>query len=135
MEWKYIEPLKKSNAVESFLNNHGVVLSKEIVAFIVKHNAGRPSVNRFDTDKSKECVFDGVFSYNEEDSENIYGIYEGELKESLKKDNLYPVGMEPGGDLICVDLKDKAKIKLFRMESGEIEFVAENLGEMLDQLY
>ncbi len=135
MEWKYIEPLEKVNAVENFLKNQGVAMPKEIVKFIVKHNAGRPAVNRFDTKKRKECVFDGVFSYNEKDPENIYGIYKGELKESLKKAGLFPFGMEPGGDLICVDIKNKGRICIFGLESGEVEFIAGNINDMMNKLY
>ena len=103
--------------------------------FIVKHNAGRPVVNRFDTDKRKECVFDGLFSYNKKDAENIYGIYEGELKKLLKKAGLFPIGMEPGGDLICVDIKKDGEICMFGMENGEVEFIAESISEMMNKLY
>ena len=135
MEWKYIEPLEKANSVEIFMKDHELALPKEVVSFIVKHNAGRPVVNRFDTDKRKECVFDGLFSYNEKDAENIYGIYKGELKKLLKKAGLFPIGMEPGGDLICVDIKKDGEICMFGMENGEVEFIAESISEMMNKLY
>ncbi len=135
MEWKYVEPLKKPKAVKEFLKKQGLELPQTLVEFIVQHNAGRPKKNCFDTNKSRECVFDGVFSYNEDDTENIYGIYAGELKDRLKKSKLFPIGLEPSGDLICVDLGDKNQLKLYRMESGEVEFIAETIEVLTNKLY
>lgn len=135
MEWKYVEPLKNPQAVKVFLKKQGLDLPQDVVSFIVQYNAGRPKINRFDTNKSKECVFDGIFSYNEDDIENIYSVYVGELKETLKKAKLFPIGLEPGGDLICVDLGDRNRLKLYRLESGDAELVAESVEALINKLY
>lgn len=135
MKWKYVEPLKDANAVQKFLAKEKIQMPDELISFIAQHNGGRPEINRFDTNKRKECVFDGVFSYNEEDPENIYGIYVGELRETLKQQGVFPIGMNPSGDLICVELNNKGRIILVRMESGEHELIGENINEVLNKLY
>lgn len=135
MEWKYVEPLKNPQTVKDFLEKQCVALPDEVVSFIVQHNAGRPKVNRFDTDKSKECIFDGVFSYNVEDPENIYNVYTGNLQKTMQEKSLFPLGLNPSGDLICIDIGDNNRIKLYRMENDEIELIVNNIAELENKLY
>ena len=65
----------------------------------------------------------------------IYGIYVGELRDTLKQQGVFPIGMNPSGDLICVEVNDKRRIVLLRMESGEHELIGDNINEMLNKLY
>ncbi|WP_029542226.1 SMI1/KNR4 family protein [Selenomonas sp. AB3002] len=135
MKWKYVEPLINPNAVVTFLEKEHITIPRDVIDFIVCHNGGRPEKSLFDTDKGREYVFDGLFSYNADDSECIFKIYEGELRDNLKKDGLFPIGMDPAGDMICVNYGDNNKFVLYRMETGKIEYIAENVGDLEKELY
>ena len=135
MKWKYVEALKNKNAIIDFLNEQEISLPDDIITFISEHNAGSPENNRFDTNVHKECVFNEVPSYNEDDPGNIYGIYAGELRDVLRKHGLFPIAIDPGGDLICVDMTDQNKIVLLRTENDRREFISENIDGLLNKLY
>ena len=135
MEWKYNEPLENPKAIKEFLNKEGLKIPCDVISFIARHNGGRPKKNLFDTDKSKECIFDGVFSYNYNDPECIYNLYEGELKEILNGLKLFPIGMNPSGDLICLKYEDDNSICLFRQESRNVEYIADSISDFEKSFY
>lgn len=102
MKWKYVKPLKNQLAVRNFLKENHIHLPEELVKTISENNGGRPSKFLFDTDRRKEYVFQSLFSYNKEDTNSIYNIY----FDIFENSDLYPIGMEAAGNIICYHLKE-----------------------------
>ena len=131
-QWKYITPVQDPSIISSFTSKNNIHLPDSALKFIISHNGGRPVKNRFDTNRVKGNQFDGLFSYNRNDSDNIFNIYTGEFKRELQKRNLYPLGMTPNGDTICIKFN---KIVLFRNETHTIEFISINFNGFINNLY
>ena len=133
MEWRYIKPLKDKDAVEKFLNKEHVELSESLKSFIEIHNNGRPEKSSFKTEKT-ERVFKKLFSYNEEDKENIFSIYKGWLREVLSGANLFPLGIDPAGNIIGVTT-NSGNIVFFNLDMETTEYIAEDWESFLAKLY
>jgi len=131
-QWKYITPVQDPNIISSFSGKNKVHLPDGVVKFILTHNAGRPIKNRFDTNRVKGNQFDGLFSYNRGDTDNIFNIYTGKFKRELQQRNLYPLGMTPNGDVICIKLNS---IVLFRNETHTIETISDSFNGFINKLY
>lgn len=129
--WKYVKPLKNEKSIELFLINNSIELPQEIIDCIQENNGGRPSPNAFDTDKTNERVFKALLSYNIEDKENIYNVYNNEFK----KKEMFPIASDESGNFICVDLKSNYEIVLLDHETGKIEFMGDKFFEVLKHLY
>ena len=72
-------------------------------------------------------IFKDLISYNREDEENIYQF------EELFRMNLIPFGLDPSGNVLC--LNDDKKVILYLHETQEKEFVTDNFSEFLNKLY
>ena len=66
---------------------------------------------------------------------SIYNLYEGELKEILNGLKLFPIGMNPSGDLICLKYEDDNSICLFRQESRNVEYIADSISDFEKSFY
>lgn len=116
VKWKYVKPLKNKSVVQDFLIAHKIKLPDLLVKCIIENNGGRPSEYLFDTCKRKGYVFQSLFSYNEADKNNIYKIYSNLFADS----DMYPLGLESAGNVICYDQKDK-KYVLWNHEKNVYE--------------
>lgn len=101
--WKYVKPLKAKDDVKSFLKENSIDLPGCLVSLIENNNGGRPSAKDFITSDGVEHVFKSLLSYNADDSEPIYSIYD----EVFSKTSLYPIGTDPAGNFICFDRKER----------------------------
>ena len=135
MDWKYVKELKDKDLVLSFLKSKGVKLPAEVIELIEMHNGGRPLRKCFDTNKHKECVFKSLLSYNPDDLETIYKVYKKGCDTNFIEMKLYPIALDPFGNFICVDLKDGERIVLLRMETLDVETVADNITLFVNSLY
>jgi hypothetical protein len=131
MEWKYVKTLRNENAVKEFLLKQNINLSEDAILCLETNNGGRPLLNRFDTNKNKECVFKALLSYNQDDKENIYHSY----SEELKNQSLFPLATDPAGNFICADLANGEQLVLWKTESGTREEVATSLTNLISSLY
>lgn len=116
VEWKYVKPLKKADALESFCERQGVVLPDGLRAFLELNNGGRPSKPFFDTDKRSGYVFNSLYSFNEGDSNSVFDAYASAYVGS----KLFPIGIEASGNSICTDLQTGALVPL-NHETGKLE--------------
>jgi hypothetical protein len=129
INWKYVKPLSKTEAIEEFEKRYNVLLPVDLKQCIKAYNGGRPDKDTFDTDKSKECVFKTLLSFNEHDMENIYTYFPIIYAEQR---SLIPFASDPGGNFLCV--KDN-KIVLYLHETGGMENVASSFTDFLNKLY
>lgn len=126
-DWKYVKKLENQNLVKDFLKENDISLPNEIIAFIEKNNNGRPLKPFFNTQTQKEQVFKSLLSYNKNDLDNIYDIYDNEI-------NLLPFATDSAGNIIFIDLIDFS-IKFTFLETDKVEVLAKSLQEFLDDLY
>jgi hypothetical protein len=127
--WKYVKPLLISSAVEDFEKKNSVSFPTDLKACIKTNNGGRPSLNAFNTDKTKDRVFKTLLSFNEADTENIHKYFPIIHSES---NSLVPFASDPGGNYLC--LHDN-RIVLFLHETGELEAVADSFSNLLAKLH
>ena len=128
--WKYVKPLSNVNAVEDFEKQNHVQFPLNLKQCLKDNNGGRPSLNVFDTDKSKERVFKALLSFNEADAENIYKFFP--IIYSQSHGRLLPFASDPSGNYLCLQ---GTKIVLFLHEDETEEGVADSFSELLEKLY
>jgi hypothetical protein len=129
--WKYVKPLEDQNSIKLFWAKNNIELPCDVLEFLKENNGGRPSLNTFDTDQSKERVFKALLSYNFEDKETIYKAYSKEFKNK----ELFPIASDAAGNFICINLKSNNEIVLVEHESGRIEHIGNTFSDMLSRLY
>lgn len=127
INWKYVIPLENKEEIQEIEKKYSVLLPNDLKECIENNNAGYPNKKIFDTEVSKEKIFKDLISYNREDEENIYQF------EELFRINLIPFGLDPSGNILCLD--DDKKVILYLHETQEKEFVANNFSEFLNKLY
>lgn len=114
--WKYVKKLQDKNSVEAFLQEHDIDLSDKLIKQLKENNGGRPSPNAIILKNGQEKVFQSLISYNEDDFVNIYDIY------PLFEDSLlYPIGIDPAGNFICVEKNKGEKFIWLNHETGKQE--------------
>lgn len=116
--WKYVKPLKNATVAKDFWAEHNVNLPASLEHCLINNNGGRPSQFLFDTNLGKDYVFQSLFSYNRADKGNIYNVYPGEFIFT----NLFPIGLEAAGNIICYEMKTK-KYVLWNHENGDVEAI------------
>lgn len=130
--WKHGTDLKDPIETRRLIYQNTEKNGIELFKFITRHNAGRPSPNKFDIKFRKDCIFDAVLSFNKGESDSVYSIYSGERKESLKKHNLFPFAMTPNGDLIC---SKPGGIYLYELETENAYKIAINIATLENMLH
>ena len=127
INWKFVIPLENKEEIEKLEKKYNIVLPNDLKECIKNNNAGYPDKKTFDTKISKERVFKDLLSYNKDDDENIYQF------EELFYTNLIPFGLDPFGNILC--LNDDKKVILYLHETQEKEFVADNFSKFLNALH
>ncbi|MDY3874895.1 MAG: SMI1/KNR4 family protein [Megamonas funiformis] len=122
--WKYVKDLQDKNSVETFLQEHNIDLSDELIKQLKQNNGGRPSPNTIILKNGQEKVFQSLISYNEYDFVNIYDIYP-----LFEDSSLYPIGIDPAGNFICVEKNKSKKFIWLNHETGKQEEII-NLNEL-----
>ena len=114
--WKYIKDLWDENSVEDFLAKNDINLPKSLVNKLKKYNGGRPRPNTFNLKNGQEKVFQSLLSYNKDDLVNIYEIYP-----LFIESNLYPIGIDPAGNFICVEKENTSNFIWLNHETAKQE--------------
>ncbi len=126
--WKYVKPLKNTNAVTDFEQKNGVSFPSDLKKILEKYNGGRPSVKYFDTSSEKDKELKTLLSFNEEDIETIYKHYPLDSSD----DKLVPFASDPAGNYFVV--KD-GKICLWNHENDKCIFLADTFSDFLRNLH
>jgi hypothetical protein len=129
IEWKYVKPIIKANAIEVFEKENNLLLPSDLKECVKANNGGRPSLNVFDTNDSKDRIFKTLLSFNESDVENIYKYF-SIINSRLKK--LIPFASDPSGNYLC--LRDE-QIVFFLHETGQLEYVSDSFSSLLKKLH
>lgn len=132
MEWKYVKPLKTMDLIDEYECLVRYVFCDSFRKCIAENNGGRPSKKVFDTDKERERAIKSFLSFNKEDRETVWKIYEWN-KEELN-DRYVPFGIDNFGNLICFDANND-KVIFLDHEDMTIEVIANNFCEFINNLY
>lgn len=132
MEWKYVKPIKSADLIKDFEALVNYVFDDHFRRCVMNNNGGRPSKKAFDTDKSKERELKSFLSFNHEDKETVWKIFEWN-KEELT-DKFIPFAIDNFGNLICFDASND-HVVFINIENVTSEKIANSFAEFLELLY
>ncbi|WLR43226.1 SMI1/KNR4 family protein [Bacillus carboniphilus] len=101
--WEYAESKVSKDDVEKIGIQLGFLLPQDYIDCVSVNGGASVSPQEFKVGNVERC-FGGLFSFNEESSENIVKMYQL-VKERLPK-RMLPIADDPAGNLICFDFKD-----------------------------
>lgn len=128
MNWKYIKATN-TECIEKVEKEFFVNLPRDLKDIILKFNNGRPENSTFDTDKSTGRQFKKLLSFNREDRENVYSFVD--IVRQFDNE-LFPIADDPSGNFICLK---NSEIVFLNIESGETEFIANSITDLISKLY
>lgn len=105
ISWKYVKKLNSQTCINEFLNKYNLKIPKELMDCLIMNNGGRPSLKTFDTTKRKDCEFKSLLSFNKNDRETIYKVYD-----LFNNTQIFPFGTDSAGNIICYDTKNKCYV-------------------------
>ncbi|WP_296689498.1 SMI1/KNR4 family protein [Treponema sp. UBA6852] len=126
--WKYVKPLKNTNAIEAFEKEHSVSFPLDLREILSKYNGGRPSLKYFDTKTEKDKEFKTLLSFNKEDIETIYKHYPLDSSD----DKIVPFASDPAGNYFVI--KD-GKVCLWNHENDSTLCIANTFSDFLASLH
>lgn len=132
MEWKYVKPLVSSEYINEFEGLVRYSFSDEFKNCILSNNGGRPSRKMFDTDFQKERALKSFLSFNKEDKETVWKIYDWNKKEL--SDKYVAFAIDNFGNLICFEIISE-KVIFLNHENNNVEQIANNFVEFMAGLY
>ncbi|MBR6200371.1 MAG: SMI1/KNR4 family protein [Spirochaetales bacterium] len=127
IKWSYITKTT-ADKIKNAQTKYGVTLPKDVIKCILENNGGYPSRPYFDTAETKDCVFEKLLSYNEEDADNVYVVADY-FRENNQR--LYPIASDPFGNYICIS---DDGIVLYRHESNDTEYICQTFSDLLKKL-
>lgn len=126
LKWKYIEPLDESqlSKIEEYF---GLSLPEDYKKSLVDCNRGKPTLERFDTERQKECVLDYMINLEETVA----------IAQAASADNLIPIGRDPFGNLIAFRIADRqiGSVVFWDHERGKSSKISGSFTEFLEKLY
>ena len=126
LKWKYAEPLDESQ-VAKIEAHFGLHLPDDYKASLATCNRGKPTLERFDTERKKECVLDYMV-----DLEDTIAI-----AQAISPDNLIPIATDPFGNFIAFKIADGRvdSVVFWDHERDEIFKLSGSFTEFLKKLY
>ena len=126
LKWKYIEPLDKSQ-LSKIEKHFGLSLPEDYKKLLMECNRGKPTLERFDTERQKECVLDYMINLEETVA----------ISQAVSADNLIPIGRDPFGNLIAFSITDKqiGSVVFWDHERGKSSKISGSFTEFLEKLY
>lgn len=132
MNWKYVKPLKSIKNIDDFECLVKYVFPEEFRKCVIENNGGRPELCCFNTDKVKERALKSFLSFNKNDRETVWKLYEWSKDELA--DKYVPFAIDNFGNLICFNV-DNDHIVFINHESLSIEFINSTFEEFVNSLY
>lgn len=131
-DWKYAKPLHTSGKIHEFEKLVRYTFPEDFVKCVLHNNGGRPRKRAFKTDKDRERELKTFLSFNEEDRETVWKIFEWSKKELSNK--YIPFAIDHFDNLICFNAENDSVV-FFEHENQSIEKIADDFNEFLDSLY
>ena len=132
MNWKYVKTLKSANLIDEFETLVCYELPKEFKECVLQYNGGRPECKGFDTDTNKGRELKSFLSFNKEDRETVWKIYEWNKEELANRYLAFAI--DNFGNLICFDMRND-NVVFLNHEDLSAEHIAKTFTEFLELLY
>lgn len=132
MEWKYVKPLASMDNIEKFEELVSYRFPEEFKKCVIEYNGGRPIKCTFDTDKTSERELKSFLSFNENDKETVWKLYEWINKEIFDKYVVFAI--DNFGNMICFSKMDNS-INFISHEEMDIENIAKDFNSFIQMLY
>ena len=132
MEWKYVKELKTVDLIDEYEHLVKYGFCDSFRKCVIANNGGRPSKKIFDTDKVKERELKSFLSFNKEDRETVWKIFDWN-KDELS-DKYVPFGIDNFDNLICFDANNDNVI-FVNHEDMSIETIADDFDGFMNSLY
>ena len=132
MEWKYVKKLKAVDLIGDYERLVKYVFCDSFRQCVIANNGGRPSKKFFNTDKGKERELKSFLSFNKEDRETVWKIFDWNKNELTNK--YIPFGIDNFGNLLCFDANNN-KIVFVNHEDMSIEIIANDFDGFMGGLY
>ena len=132
MTWKYVKPLESIKNIDDYECMVRYSFPDEFRECVITNNGGRPEYRCFDTDKAKERALKSFLSFNRNDKETVWKLYEWK-KEQLG-DKYVPFAIDNFGNLICFDANND-HIVFLNHEKSSVENIADSFSSFFDSLY
>lgn len=132
MKWNYVKPLASQSSLKEFEQIVQYRFPEDFRKCVQQYNGGRPEQRVFDTDKGTDRMITSLLSFNQQDKENVWDLWEWG-KEDLQ-DRYVPFGIDPFGNLLAFDVKTN-DVMFLDHETGTVEKAASNFTEFLEKLH
>ena len=131
MDWKYVKPLSDKENIAAFEHMTAFSLPESFKECVKQHNGARPKYRGFDTDKQTGRELKSFLSFNREDKETVWKMYEACAVAT--KGQYIPFAIDNFGNLICFDRS--GQIAFIDHETLNIEKIAPDFDEFMNSLY
>ena len=134
MEWKYVKPLVSMDSIEKFEELVSYHFPEEFKKCIIECNGGRPIERTFDTDKVSGRELKSFLSFNMEDKETVWKLYE--WLDKKVSDKYVVFATDNFGNMICFSKIDNS-INFINHEEVDmdVEKIAKDFNEFMHILY
>lgn len=132
MNWKYVKPLDSEKLIDEFECKVCYEFPSEFKECVLRYNGGRPEFRGFDTDRNTGREMKSFLSFNHNDRETVWKIFEWNQEELSNRYVAFAI--DNFGNLICFDANND-KIVFVNHEDVSVEFIADSFAEFMDLLY
>ena len=132
MNWKYVKPLTTEKHIDDFECMVRYAFPDDFRKCVKEHNGGFPEFCCFDTERAKERALKSFLSFNKDDRETVWKLYE--WSKEMLGDRYVPFALDNFGNLICFDA-DNDHIVFLDHETAQAERIADTFGSFMDSLY
>ena len=130
-DWKYIKPLSNEESIAAFERMTAFALPESFKVCVKQYNGARPKCRAFDTEKQIKREMKSLLSFNRDDRETVWGMYDASYTEH--KGQYIPFAIDHFGNLICFDRS--GQIVFIDHETLNVELVAPSFEKFMDDLY
>lgn len=131
MNWKYVKPLSDEESIAAFERMTAFSLPESFKECVRRYNGARPKYRAFDTDKQTGRELKSFLSFNREDKETVWKMYEA--CSAAYEGRYIPFAIDHFGNLIC--FARNRQIVFLDHETLNIEKIAPSFDEFVFSLY
>ena len=132
MKWKYVKPLESIKNIDDYESFVRYSFPEDFRNCVIENNGGRPEFRCFNTDLAKERALKSFLSFNKNDRETVWKLFEWS-KDDLS-DKYIPFAIDNFGNLICFNAQDD-RIVFLNHENSSVENISDSFSLFMNNLY
>ncbi|NBJ14839.1 MAG: SMI1/KNR4 family protein [Dehalobacter sp. 4CP] len=133
--WKYVKTLNNKKDIKRFEEIIHKVLPSDYKEIVGNYNGGRPDKSAVMLQSKREVVFKTLLSFNKEDKENIFAVYDW-VGSQLQK-GLIPFAIDPAGNYFCFDYNNNknGSVVFWNHENQQYILICNTFTQLLENMY